>query len=520
MTRKQAGFILALGLFVLLLSIPTPETFQIIAGKLIREQQAGIGPEDLAWSMQATCALGALMIVLWLTEAIPLPATALLPAALIPLLHVRGIQRGMVLDMNLPDVVANYAHPVIYLFLGGFLIAAAMQKWKLDRRFTLWLLTRGKVAGSARGILLTVMAATAFLSMWISNTATAAMMLPIGMGILTSLGCKPGQSTFGTSLMLGIAWAASIGGMATIIGTPPNGIALGILSTTFAGDPAYHRITFLDWLKIGLPYVLFFIPIAWVVLMKIFPPDVVDIRRAKEEMASEYAQLGPLTRGEKGTVVMFVLAGTLWLVMPFRGVLLPPSLSDHLSWLDEYAIGILAGTLLFLIPVNLKEGKFLLDWGDVKFVDWGTLILFGGGIALSDALFKSGLASWIAYAGTGWFESPSMVTMLLVVVLLAALLTEVTSNTAVTTMLVPVVISIARATGENPETLAIAVALGASMAFMLPVATPPNALVFGTGYVSLRDMLKGGVVLDLLGWLFTVAVITAIGGWLFHVVVL
>jgi sodium-dependent dicarboxylate transporter 2/3/5 len=420
--------------------------------------------------------------------------------------------------MTFFSVVANYANPVIYLFLGGFLIAAAMQKWKLDRRLTLWLLTRGRISADARTILLGVMAVTAFLSMWISNTATTAMMLPLGVGILASLGCQPGESKFATALMLGIAWSASIGGMGTIIGTPPNGIALGILNATFADDPAYHRITFLDWLKIGVPYVALFIPVAWFVLLRMFPPDVRSAGGGVQQLRSEYQSLSPLSRGEKGTIAIFLLAAFLWIVMPFREHIFPSAVAEHLAWLDEYAIGILAGVLLFFIPVNLAEGTFVLDWHDSRFVEWGTLILFGGGIALSDAMFKSGLASWIAYTFIGILGTPSTLVMIFAVVLLVDFLTEITSNTAVTTIMVPIVISVARTAGENPVTLAIATALAASMAFMLPVATPPNALVYATGRIRLMDMVKAGLILDVLGWLFTVGVLVVFGWWLFDVV--
>lgn len=517
MTRQTIGFAVALCLFILVLLLPTLDSFLRTSTQVIAEQHVQIDPAELARSMQTVLALSLLMIVLWLTEAIPLPATALLPAALLPLLHLRGAAHGTTVEFNLANVVANYANPVIYLFLGGFLIAAAMQKWKLDRRLTLWLLTRGNLAADSRTILLGMMAATAFISMWISNTATAAMMLPLGIGVLSSMGCRPGTSRFGTALMLGIAWSASIGGMGTIIGTPPNGIALGILNATFAGDPSYHRITFLEWMLFGVPYVVLFIPVAWLVLLRLFPPETATELGATSKLKQEYSTLGPLSRGEKWTIAMFLFVSLLWIVTPFREQLFPHAISERLAWLDEYAIGLFVGTLLFFIPVSVKRGEFLLDWRDAKFVDWGTLILFGGGIALSDVMFKSGLAAWISYTFIGSLGTPSTLVMMFVVVLLAAMLTEVTSNTAITTMMVPIVISVARATGGNAVTLSVATALAASMAFMLPVATPPNALVYATGYIKLKDMVKGGIVLDLLGWLFTVGIIVVFGVWIFGV---
>ena len=517
MSHKSLGLILGLVLFCLLLLLPPIDSFQATAQRLVQEHHLALDAEELASSMKVVLALLVLMVVWWLTEAIPLPATALLPAVVLPWCHISGIHEGAVVGLTLKNILVNYANPVIYLFLGGFLLAAAMQKWKLDRRFTLWLLTRGNLANDTRMVLLGVMAATAFLSMWISNTATAAMMLPLGLGILAFTGEVPGESRYGTALMLGIAWSASIGGIGTIIGTPPNGIALGILNSTFADDPAYQRITFLDWMKFGVPYVVLFLPIAWYVLLKLFPPQVRSLPGGKERLVGEFRSLGSLSAGEKGTIVVFLLAVICWISNPFWSYLLPFNLADRFAWVDEYSIALMAGLLLFLVPVRLSKGEFVLTWADTRFVDWGTLILFGGGIALSDAMFKTGLASWIATSAVALLGHPSMLVMMFAIVLLMAFLTEVTSNTAVTTMFVPVIISISLSAGENPVTLSVAAAVAASMAFMLPVATPPNALVFGTGYVSIRDMLRAGFILDLLGWVFTVGIVVVFGYLVFGV---
>ncbi|HEX9637668.1 MAG TPA: DASS family sodium-coupled anion symporter [Acidobacteriota bacterium] len=514
MSRHSIGFVLGLSLFVLLILLPPFDSFESSAEQRLAESDAELAPAELAHSMQKVCALLVLMVVWWLTEAIPLPATALLPAALLPLLHVSGLHRGGAVELSLGAVVTHYASPVIYLFLGGFLLAAAMRKWELDRRLTLWLLTRGRLADDARHILLAMMALSALLSMWISNTATTALMLPLGLGVLSSMGARAGQSRFGTALMLGIAWSASVGGIGTIIGTPPNGIALGILHAAMSDRPDFVPIDFLDWMLFGVPYVVLFIPVIWAVLLKIFPPESLQISGGRQRLLSEFAALGPLNRGAAGTIAVFGLAAGLWVLMPFSAQLLPAALARQLAWLDEYAVGILAGTLLFLIPVELKQGKFLLDWSDTRFVDWGTLILFGGGIALSDALFKTGLAAWMAASFVGLFGTPSTLVLMFAVVLLVDLLTEVTSNTAVTSMMVPIVISVAAATGESPVALTIATALAASMAFMLPVATPPNALVYSTGFIELKDMVRAGAVLDILGWLFTVAILVVFAGWL------
>jgi sodium-dependent dicarboxylate transporter 2/3/5 len=517
MRPKNIGFFLGLLGFLIVLLMPTFDAFHAAAGELVKSGSIALDPSELARSMQIVLALLLLMIIWWVTEAIPLPATALLPPVLLPLFHIIGVQGESVYEFSMKNVLLSYANPVIYLFLGGFLLAAAMQKWKLDRRLTLWILTRGTLGNHPRSVLLGIMSVTAFLSMWISNTATTAMMLPIGLGILSFVGLKPGESRYGTALMLGIAWAASIGGVATIIGTPPNGIALGILNTTFANDPTYQRITFLDWMLFGVPYVLIYVPFAWFLLLKLNRPEIESIPGGKERLLRERASLGPMSRGEKTTVAMFLLAVVLWVSNPFWDKILPGTLAERLSWIDEYSIGLIVGVLLFVVPVEFKKSVFVLSWEDTKFVDWGTLILFGGGIALSDALFKTGLASLIATSVVTALGTPSTLVMILTIVVLMDFLTEVTSNTAVTSMMVPIIISIALRTGENPTTLSVAAAVGASMAFMLPVATPPNALVYGTGFVRMRDMVKAGFLLDIIGWFMTVAILVVFGGWVFGV---
>jgi sodium-dependent dicarboxylate transporter 2/3/5 len=408
----------------------------------------------------------------------------------------------------------------VLLFFGGFLLAGAMRRWHLDRRLTLWILTRGKLAESAHTTLFGMMAITAFISMWISNTATCAMMLPLSLGILSYIGATPGESNYGKALMLGIAWAASIGGMGTLIGTPPNGIAIGILNGALANDPTYHRITFLDWMKFGVPYVVLFIPVAWFVLLKVFPPEVSAFEGGKKRLLDEFHALGAMSRGEVRTIAVFLLAVVLWIGLPFREQLVPDSLLPHIRWLDEFTTGLVAGALLFLIPVNLQSKTFLLHWKDFRYVEWGALAIVGGGIALSDAMFKTGFASWLASAFIGMFGSPSTLVMMFALVFFIDFLTEIATNSAVIAMMAPTVISIAQATGENPVALTIAAALACSMAFMLPVGTPPNAIVYGTGYIKVKDMIKAGFILDILGWLFTVGILVVFGWLLFGVITL
>jgi len=514
MTRR-IGFLLGLSAFVIILSIPPLASFQELSIQRVEEAKLLVEPDTLAVSMQSVLAVLALMVIWWITEAVPLPATALLPAVLFPLLRVVGVQGSNLFEFTPRNALINYAHPVIFLFLGGFLLAGAMQKWKLDRRFTLWLLTRGTIANDTRKVLFAMMSATALLSMWISNTATAAMMLPLGLGILALMKIEPGKAGYGTALMLGIAWSASIGGVATIIGSPTNGVALGILNARYATEPEYQQISFLDWMKIGIPYIILYLPIAWLLLVKMFPSAETSIPGGKQGLLVEQKSLGPLSRGEKRTIFVFGLAVLLWVTNPFWDSLLPSRLASQLSWLDEYAIGLFCGLLLFFIPIRLRKSEFLLDWRDASFVDWGTLLLFGGGIALSDGMFRSGLAHWIATNFVGMVGSPTPLAMLFIIVFLVNFLTEITSNTAVVSMLVPVLLSIAETTGSNPVMYAVAAAVSASMAFMLPVATPPNALVFSKGFVKIGNMVRAGFLLNLIGWFLTVGIVGGIGGVVF-----
>jgi sodium-dependent dicarboxylate transporter 2/3/5 len=516
--RQFTGLLAGIAVFTAVLVLPPVDSFRETAARLIQTSGADLSPDQLTESMRAVLAVMGLMVVWWVTEAVPLPVTALVPVGILPLLHIEGVTRAGAVDLTLRTVAQNYANPVIFLFLGGFLIAGAMRKWGLDRRLTLWLLSRGNLAYDARKILFAMMAVTSVLSMWISNTATAALMLPIGLSVLSLMGERPDSSRFGTAVMLGIGWAASVGGMGTIIGTPPNGIALGILNTVLADDPSYERITFLDWITFGVPYVILFLPVVWFLLIKLFPPTSLRVEGGKEHLLAEYRALGRFSRGEKWTVAVFVLAAALWVVLPFREQILPAAAAEQLAWFDEYSVGIFAGLLMFLLPVNARRGEFVLTWSDTKYVQWGILVLFGGGIALSDALFKTGLASWFASSFVAVFGSPSTILLMFVVVFLVDFLTEITSNTAVTSMIVPIIISIALETGENPVALVIAAALAGSMAFMLPVATPPNAIVYSSGYIKLKDMIRAGFVLDILGWVFTVGVVLLFAGLIFGIV--
>jgi sodium-dependent dicarboxylate transporter 2/3/5 len=495
--RSGIGFFLGPILFALILILPPPDAFVHFAQTQIGAAAATGDVLRLVFSLKVTLALLLLMIVWWVTEAVPIPVTSLLPGFILPFFHAYGFQDGKFLELNGRNVLAHYANPVIFLFLAGFLLAGAMQKWGLDRRIALWMLTRGNLSTSPGKILFGMMAATSFLSMWVSNTATTAMMLPIGLGVLSRLNVNSTGSKYAKAVMLGIAYAASIGGVGTIIGTPPNGIAVSILRAE-----NIMQINFLDWMKFGVPFVVIGVPLCWLVLRLVYRFDVTPSDGVRTLLVEEKNGLGKLSRGEKLTLVGFSLAVVLWTTTPFWDLI--PGVGNRLEWFDEYLIAVFASFVLFVSPVDWPRRKFVLDWSDSKHIDWGTLLLFGGGIALSDAMFKTGLAKVLASEFVGLFGRPSPVILVLVVVVLMDFLTEVTSNTAVTSMMIPILISISSGLGIEATTLAIPATVAASMAFMLPVATPPNALVYASKQVTVRDMVKAGFVMDIVAALFIV----------------
>ncbi len=474
---------------------------------LVREKDPGTYEKVIkkAKDMKSVLALTVLMAVWWIGEAIPLPATALLPLVVLPMLEVS----------KLKEVAPSYASKVIFLFMGGFLIAAAMMKWGLHRRLALIIINA--IGTSPRKVILGFMVSSAFLSMWISNTATTMMMMPIGLSIilhvamageemkrkgqLKDVDFRAGNFRFGTALMLGIAYAASIGGVATIIGTPPNAVFVGTFAKLFPDAP---DITFTDWLAVGIPISWTFLFIAWFVLVYLLvPPEISEIPGGRELVRRELERLGPWSRGEKIVLAVFALTALAWINSKPKviGGVTIPGISSYLPYVNDYVIAMLAAILLFLIPVDFRKGEFALDWDHAKDIPWGILLLFGGGIALSSAFTKSGLANWIAEQLL-FLKGVHPLVVMFAIVTLVIFLTEMTSNTAIATLMMPVMAGFALAMGEDPRFFMIPAAIAASFAFMLPVATPPNAIVFGTGYVTVPQMSRTGLVLNLIGIVF------------------
>ena len=429
-------------------------------------------------------AVAVLMAVWWVSEAIPIPATALLPIVLFPFLSV----------MKTQQVTAAYANHLIYLFMGGFLIAATMEKWQLHRRIALQ--TIRLVGVSPRRIILGFMLATAFLSMWISNTATAMMMMTIGLAVINqskALLQAQGQYAngqpfpFGTALMLGIAYAASIGGVATLIGTPPNAILVGIVEKTYG-----INISFSDWMMFGLPLSMIMLALAWFYLTHIvYRSDMRELPGGKQSIIQALAKLGAMKREEKQVLLVFTAVACAWIARGLVDI-------AALRMVTDSSIAIVGALALFIIPVDLRQRQFLLDWDSAVKIPWDIIILFGGGFALAEGFSHSGLTVWIAQQLTV-MEGTHIVVLVGMIVLLVIFLTEVTSNTATASLLLPIMGALAVAMHIHPLTTMIAVAVAASYAFMLPVATPPNAIVFSSREVTMPQMAKAGLALNLIG---------------------
>ncbi len=433
------------------------------------------------------------MAVLWMTEALPLAVTALLPLALFPLLGIAPVEA----------VAAPYANPLIFLFLGGFLIALAIERWGLHRRIALNVI---HAVGAREDFQVGgVMLATAAVSMWVSNTATTIMMLPVALSIVPrdpSGGVEPERRGFAAALLLAVAYGASIGGVATLVGTPPNALFAGFMLETYGLE-----IGFGQWMLLGVPVSLAMLGITWLLLTRgLFVVRRQEQPGARAAIHAALHDLGPASRAEKRTAMVFAVTAVLWLSRPWLQQAFP-SLSDT-------GIAIAGALSLFVVPSGRERGERLLDWQHAERLPWGVLLLFGGGLTLASAIAGSGLAAWVGEQLTA-FETWPFVVLVAFVVLLITLFSELASNTATAATFLPVVAALAISVGEDPIRLAVPAALAASFGFMLPVATPPNAIVFGSGQVSVGQMLRAGIWLDLLGAGVIVSCVYLLGGKVF-----
>ncbi|SFG80357.1 SLC13 family permease [Neptunomonas qingdaonensis] len=465
-----------------------------IAAIIILLLPAPAGMPFEAWRLVA---MAVWMVTWWLTEAVPIPATALLPIILMPLLSIDKIK----------PVAANYADPLIYLFLGGFLLAAAMQHVGLHRRIALKIVSR--IGSSPSRIILGFMLATAFLSMWISNTATTIMMFAVGLSVIDFISKqtedKKAVRNFGVALMLSIAYSASIGGVGTLIGTPSNALLASFLQSTYN-----IQITFFNWMLLGVPVVVLMLPTTWLILTKLlFPSHQIAIEDPGSVVDRELTSLGIMSRGEKLVGIVFLCAALGWI---FRGVLVDLTGLP----LDDTMIAILAAMVLFAVPISRTKGEFALDWEAARNVPWGVLLLFGGGLALASGFKSTGLAEWIGNSVAG--VDISTVLLVLLVTVVIVYLTEITSNTASTATFLPILAAVAVGFGLDPRILTIPVALAASMAFMMPVATPPNAIVFSYEQMELRDMVRAGFLLNILAIIVSFGLFMLLGNIVFGLV--
>ena len=470
---KRIGLFLGPALFVLMLLFFNPE---------------GLSSEGVAIAASTVW-----IAVWWITEAVPIPVTSLLPLVLFPLTQ----------GLDVKETASSYGDETIFLFMGGFMIALAMEKWNLHRRIALTIIS--VIGTNSDRIVLGFMVATGFLSMWISNTATAMMMVPIGLAIIyqfsetlkddPSVYTTPQNFSFGKALMLGIAYSASLGGISTLIGTPPNTLLAGAINTMYGIE-----LSFAKWMLFGVPLGWTFLFIAWFYLVKFaFPTKVKQIPGGREVIDDQRTALGKASTEEKLVLTVFSLAAFSWITRTFFLAKFIPGISDGV-------IAITFAILLFIIPSKNKKGDFLLDWDTAVKLPWGILLLFGGGLAIASGFTESGLSEWIGTQLTG-LQGVNLLVVITLVTALVIFLTEITSNTATASMMFPIMASLAVALGFHPYALMVAAAVAASCAFMLPVATPPNAVVFGSGYLRIPDMAKAGFALNILGIvLVTVAI--------------
>lgn len=457
-----------------------------------------------------TLAVACLMAIWWITEVVPLAITSLLPVILFPLMGI----------MNGKDVSSTYFNHVIFLFIGGFIVAIAMQKWELHKRIALKILMYSGV--SPARILLGFMLATAFLSMWISNTATTMMMVPILLSIIQKLEDNlPSKSTgkYATGLFLGVAYSASIGGIATLVGTPPNLSFARIFQIMFPNAP---EISFANWMAFALPISIIFFTITWVYLYMIFKPKKENwVSVDRSTFKKQYNDLGSIGFEEKIILIDFIALAFLWIFrsdISIGSFKIPgwANLFSNPSFINDGTVAITMAVILFFIPSKNKPGSKLMDWKAATGIPWHIVLLFGGGFALASGFKESGLSLWVG-GQLSWVASIHPIFIILIIALMMTFLTELTSNTATTEMLLPVLAGLSVSTQINPLLFMLPATLSASMAFMLPVATPPNAIIFGTGKISISDMAKTGLILNIIGAIIITLATYFLGSYLFDI---
>jgi solute carrier family 13 (sodium-dependent dicarboxylate transporter), member 2/3/5 len=474
--RQWIGWIVGPSLLLLTLLVPPPEGLSVAGWR--------------------TAGAAGLMAAFWIAETIPIPATALLPLVLFPALGLGDIRES----------AAPFANPIIFLFLGGFIIALAMQRWNLHRRVAIGLI--GALGTRPARIVAGFLLASALVSMWVSNTATALMMLPIALSVVELFPAATGESRklhdFGAALLLSVAYGATTGGMATLIGTPPNA-----LLAAYVSDIYNITIGFGQWMLLGVPVVLVALPIVYLVLTRVmFRLDTRELPGVAELIAREKASLGPMTRPEAAVACVFALTACGWVFQPV--------LARAVPLVSDTTIAMSGALLLFMIPVDLRRGVFVMDWEATQGVPWGVLLLFGGGLSLAGNIERHGLAQYLGTLASGLDNLPMLV-VLCAIAFGILLLTELTSNTATAATFLPVAGALALSLGQNPLMFAIPTALAANCSYMLPVGTPPNAIVYGSGWITLPQMARAGVLLNLLLVPIVVGLLMLMGPFVFDI---
>lgn len=459
---KRTGFFLGPLLFLIILIFVDPDLVAPGATKVI--------------------AVGVLMITWWITEAVPNPVAALLPLILFPALGV----------MNMSESAAPFANPSVFLFMGGFMIALALEKHKLHERIAINLIRLTGTSGN--GIILGFTLSSGLISMWISNTATALMMLPIGVSVIQLLkrsngdeALTKGEKNFALGLMLSIGYAASLGGMATIIGTPPNVVFAGFAKQFYNQD-----ISFFRWMVIGVPLALVTLFACYFMITRwLFPNNLPKIEGSEALITNKLKELGPMRKEEKLTLMVFALTSFFWIFQQGLNALFGSDIFNDTN------IAVTGGVLMFLVPVDFKSDEFLITWDDTKKLPWGILILFGGGICLAKGMESTGIIKMIG-SSIASQQGISIWMMMFLLTLASIVLTEFMSNVALVTIFVPVVFGIAEGLHFDPYILALPVTFAASCAFMFPISTPPNAIVFSSGHIKMKEMIKAGFILDVM----------------------
>jgi sodium-dependent dicarboxylate transporter 2/3/5 len=472
---------------------------------LLPEDFTGATGDALVFSDagRKTLAIMVWMAIWWLTEAVHISVTALLPLVAFPLCGAVDIKAAS----------APYASDMIFLFMGGFLLALSMQRWGLDQRIALF--TLGLIGTKPINIIGGCMLITAVLSAFVSNTATTAMMLPIAVSLVALVRSTvqvPTKETmqFNVCLMLGIAYAASIGGVATIIGSPPNVLLVNFIKDSIA-EPYQQDISYLQWMQFGVPLVVVFLPLTWILLTRVlYPVRLPPVEGGQAFIQQQYRSLGPMKPGERITMIVFCCTAFCWISRPWLNS--QPWLLKHwpaLADLNDPVIAMTGALLLFVIPVNFKKHEFTLDWATAVKLPWSILILFGGGLSLAKAVRANGVGEFFGSQAVQLQGIPPFL-IVIAVITMVIFLTELTSNTATTATLLPIMAGIAPALSLHPYMLMFPLTIAASCAFMMPVATPPNAIVFGSGELSLPQMCRAGIWLNLVGIILVTVLMYAI----------